>query len=104
MPILMTRTKVNVENAPAVEAAGRKLFAALEESRPANLRCISAKLSDGVTFVTLVTIDEGTENPLPTLPAFQELQAVLRGSVTEPPVGGPATVIGDYGVLAPRRT
>jgi hypothetical protein len=101
--LLMTRTKVKPEAAAAVEAAGRRLFAALEQVGPGNVRCVSSKLSDGVTFVTLLHVDDGTENPLPALPAFRELQELLRDSMVEPPVAGPATVVGDYRLLAPRR-
>ena len=100
MPILITHTKVKAEAVPAVEAAGKKLFEAIARARPGNVRCVSSRLADGLTFVTVLDIDDGTENPLPRLPAFRELQEVLGSAVTEPPVAGPASVIGDYRMLA----
>jgi len=102
MPTLMTRTKVRPEAVEAVEAAGRRLFAALARSRPAGVRCASARLADNSTFVTVLRLDDGVENPLPGMPEYRELQRVLGEAVVEPPVAGPATVIGDYGLLAGR--
>jgi hypothetical protein len=100
MPVLITRTRVKPEAVAAVEAAGRRLFASIAEARPAHVRCATARMADGVTFVTLLELDDGVENPLPSMTAFRDLQALLQASVAEPPVAGPATVIGDYGVLA----
>lgn len=96
MSTILLRTKVNPEAASEVEAAVKTLFTALEEARPQGLRYSSYRLLDGVTYVVVLDIAEGIENPLPGVPAFLEFQEALKGWLVEPPVPEPVTVIGDY--------
>jgi hypothetical protein len=95
----MTRTRIKPERTAEIEAAARELFAAIDAARPPNIRCLSSKLSDGVTFVTVLHVQEGTENTLAALPAYREFQARLKDCLAEPPVAGPATVVGSYRML-----
>ena len=55
-----------------------------------------ALLPDGETFVALVQVDDGVENPTPGLPEFQEFQEGLEDWLAEPPNVQPLTVIGSY--------
>jgi hypothetical protein len=96
MSVLTVRAKVKEENVADVEAAAEKMFAAIEQAQPANVRYASCKLSDGVTFVALLQVDEGTDNPLPALAAFQEFQAGLKSWLAEPPAPEQLTVVGSY--------
>lgn len=96
MNVLTVRAKVKEENVADVEAAAEKVFAAVEQEQPGNVRYASCKLSDGVTFVVLLQVQEGTDNPLPALPAFQEFQENLKSWVAEPPVPEQLTVVGSY--------
>lgn len=96
MSVLMVQSKVKPESVADVDAAVRRMFAAIEEAQPEGIRYASCRLADGVTYLALLEVDEGVENPLPELPEFQELQASLREWVAEAPSAGPATVIGSY--------
>jgi hypothetical protein len=53
-------------------------------------------LADGVTFDALVQLDEGAANPIPSLPEFRELQALVDRSRAEPNNIQTLTVIGSY--------
>ena len=97
MTVLMVRSKVKEDSVVEVEAAIGKVFAAIDEAQPQGVRYTSCKLADGVTFVALLQLDDGIENPLVGLPAFQELQANLPEWVDGPPVAEQLTVVGSYG-------
>ena len=97
MTVLMVRSKVKEESVAEVEAAVGKVFAAIDEAQPQGVRYTSCKLADGLTFVALLQLDDGIENPLVELPAFREFQANLPGWVDGPPVAEQLTVVGSYG-------
>lgn len=61
-----------------VETAIGQVFSAIDRAEPENVRYASCKLADGVTFVAVLEVDEGTENPLPALPEFREPQELGR--------------------------
>jgi hypothetical protein len=96
MNILMVRSKVKAANITEVEAGIKRLFAALQQAQPEGIRYASCRLADGVTYVALLEIDEGVENPLPTLPEFREFQENLKTWMAEPPTGEQLTVGGSY--------
>src|SRR5215831_19321047 len=96
MSVLMIRSKVKAADAAEVEAAAKRLFAALQEAQPRGIRYTSCRLSDGVTYVALLELDEGLENPLPALPEFREFQESLKQWMAEPPIPEPLTVVGSY--------
>jgi hypothetical protein len=96
MSAMLLRTQVKSESADEVEAAVKTLFAALEEAKPQGVRYSSYRLADGVTYVVVLDVEEGIENPLPSVPAFLEFQAALKGWLVGPPVPEVLTVIGDY--------
>lgn len=97
MGLLTIRAKIKPDAVADVEAAARSLFAAVERHGPENIRYASAKLSDGVTFLILLDVEDGTDNPLPQIPEFLQFQEGLRsGWADGPPDAGPAEVIGSY--------
>lgn len=96
MKILMVRSRVKPEHVMDVEAAVQRLFSSIEHARPANVRYASSMLPDGETFLALLQVEEGTENPLPALPAFREFQERLKAWVAGPPVAEQLTVVGSY--------
>lgn len=49
-----------------------------------------------MTFVALLEIEDGVDNALPGLPAFQELQEGLKSWVAGPPNAEPLQVVGSY--------
>lgn len=96
MNILMVRAKVKAANASEVEAASRRVFAALQQKQPEGIRYTSCRLSDGVTYVALLELDDGIDNPLPALPEFREFQESLKNWMAEPPVVEQLTLVGSY--------
>lgn len=96
MKVLMVRSKVNEEHVADVETAIGQVFSAIDRAVPENVRYASCKLADGVTFVAVLEVDEGTENPLPALPEFREFQESLKSWVAGPPSPEQLTVIGSY--------
>ena len=47
----------------------------------------------------LLEVEDGTENPLPSVPAFREFQAGLKSWLAEPPVPEQLTVVGSYNLF-----
>ncbi len=93
MEVVITRTRVKQEKVSDVERAARKLFASLRAAPPRDVRVATALLADGVTFVTFLQLENGAENPLPSMPAYREFLEVLRPCVAEPPVAERGTVV-----------
>ena len=96
MYTLMVRSKVKAANVTEVEAAVKRVFAALQQEQPNGIRYASCRLSDGVTSVALLELDDGVDNPLPALPEFREFQENLKNWMAEPPISEQVTVIGSY--------
>lgn len=92
----MFRSTVKAEHIAEIEAAAGRLFAAVHRERPDGLHYASCRLSDGVTYVILLALDDGVENPLPALPEFAEFQEGLKRWLAGPPTTERATVVGSY--------
>lgn len=99
MSLLTIRAPIRPDAVEAVESAVGELFAAIEQKAPENLRYGSFRLGDGATYLVLLQVDEGTENPLPEMPEFQRFQEGLREWAAGPPEAGPAEVIASYRLL-----
>jgi hypothetical protein len=96
MPVLMVRAKVKPEHTADVDAAAERMFAAIRKAEVEGVRYASGRLSDGVTYVALLQVDDGVDNPLPALPEFREFQESLKNWVAEPPTPDQLTVVGSY--------
>lgn len=96
MNATMIRVKMRPEHAADLEATVTHFFAALQDIRPRGIRYASCRLPDGATYVILLEVEEGFENPLPALAEFQAFQAALRRWIAEPPVTEMLTVVGSY--------
>jgi hypothetical protein len=96
MTVLTVRAKLKEEHVAEAEAAVKRMFAAIEREGLEGIRYASIKLDDGVTYLALLELEDGVENPLSELPEAQEFYASLPGWHAEPPEVGPGTVIGSY--------
>jgi hypothetical protein len=96
MSVHMVESRIQAERVSDVQASAKKMFAALKEAGPDGVRYGSCLLPDGETFIALVQVDEGLENPVPALPEFQEFVEVVEASRAEPPTIQPLTVVGSY--------
>jgi hypothetical protein len=99
MSVVMIRARVKDESVAEVESAAKAMFAAIDEAQPQGIRYASTKLPDGVTFVILLAVEDGIENPLPAVPAFREFQQNLPGWLVEPATPEPLTVVGSYNLF-----
>jgi hypothetical protein len=96
MNVLMIRAKVSEESVPEVEAGVGKMFAAIEAAQP-KVRYASCKLPDGITYLVLLQLEEGTtDNPLAALPEFREFQENLKSWIVEPPTPEQLEVVGTH--------
>ncbi len=80
------------ENAQLVRA----VYDELGRVAPDGFRYVTFRLEDGVSFVHVAVQEDGSDNPLPTLDAFQQFQAGLPERVVEDPQPSPATIVGSY--------
>ena len=96
MSVQMVQAKIKVESVTDVQAAAKNMFAAINAAEPEGIRYASCLLPDGETFVALLQVDDGVENPLPGLPEFREFIEGVEASRAEPPNVQPLTVIGSY--------
>lgn len=96
MSVLMAQAKIKADSVTDVQAATKKMFAAIDAAQPEGIRYASVLLPDGETFVALLQVDDGVENPIPGLPEFRELQERVEGSRAEPASVQPLQVIGSY--------
>lgn len=96
MSVLMVRSTIKAEKAADMEAAATEMFAAIGQAAPHGVRYASCRLPDGVTYLALLQLDDGADNPLAALPAFQKFQDGLKDWLAEPPVIEHLTPVGSY--------
>ena len=100
MPVLIVRYEVRDEAVPQVDAGIAQVMVAIERDRPAGVRYALGKLADGVTYVGVLELADGVDNPPPALPAARAFQQDLAGSVVgEPPVPQRLDLVGAYGLV-----
>ena len=92
----MIRANVKDESVADVEAAVTTMFSAIEQAEPEGVRYASCRASDGSTFVILLELEEGIDNPLPTVLEFRQFQEGLKDWISGPPVPEQLTVVGSY--------
>jgi hypothetical protein len=95
----LLRATVKDEHVDEAVSATKKLFATLDEVRPADLRYASCRVADTSTFVILVEIADGAEDPRPGIPGFAEFQANIAGWLAGPPTPETLQVVGSYGLF-----
>jgi hypothetical protein len=96
MSVHMAQARVKPEHVTDLQAAADKMFAAIDAAQPDGVRYAWSVLADGETFVALVQVDDGLDNPIPRMPEFQELQAQTAKWIAGPAGSQPLTVIGSY--------
>ena len=99
MKVQMVRARVKATAVTEIEAAGQHLFAALELAQPQGIRYTTCRLPDGVTYVSLLEIDDGVDNPLPAMPEARAFQENLKNWIAEPAISEQLTVFGSYRVF-----
>jgi hypothetical protein len=96
MRMITLRSKVKKESVAKVEGAIEKMLSAIKQERPKGIRLTSCKVPDGETFVALLELEEGVDNPLPGISAAEEFRENLKNWVVEPPIRDELQVVGSY--------
>ena len=96
MSVLTVRAKIKEEHVDEAVATVKRMFAAIEREQLEGIHYGSVQLEDGVTFIAMLELDDGVENPLPGLPEAREFYERLPGWYAEPPDLAQGTVIGSY--------
>jgi hypothetical protein len=96
MRIITLRSKVKKESLANFEVAIEKMISAIKQEGPEGIRFTSCKLPDSETFVALLELEEGADNPLPGIAAAEEFRESLKNWVVEPPIREELEVVGSY--------
>jgi hypothetical protein len=96
MSMLTARFKLKKESVADFEVTRDKILSELAQDQPKGIRYTWCKLSDGVTFLGLLELDEGVKNPLPDIPAGKEFLENIKNWVVEPPIREELSVVGSY--------
>src|SRR5215831_3570985 len=99
MSVMLLRQKVKDASVEQAEAAARDLFATLDRVRPAGIRYASTRVADSSTFVALLELAEGSEDPRPAIPEFARFLEQLKDWVDGPPVIEQLDVVGSYNLF-----
>jgi hypothetical protein len=99
MSLMMIRSRIKPERRADVDAAARRWFSAIEQAQPRGVRYASCRVGEGDTYIVLLEVEDGIENPLPTVPGFVEFQENLKDSLAEPPSTEALTVVGTYNLF-----
>jgi hypothetical protein len=96
MKLMTIRTTVKPEHVDDVEREIGGFFAALQREQPDGIRYTSGRLANSTTYLTVLELDDGVENPLPQLPEFGQFQAHIRDWAAGPPTAEQLDVIATY--------
>ncbi|MGA7155846.1 MAG: hypothetical protein WBY53_03315 [Acidobacteriaceae bacterium] len=94
--LLMAQFTIKEEVLQDFQAARDKILSALSQERPKGVRYTWCVMPDERSFMGLLELDEGIENPLPNLEAGKEFMQHIRGWVAAPPIREERTVVGSY--------
>src|SRR5262245_6630081 len=103
MSVVLLRQKVKDGSIEEAEAAVRDLFATLDRVRPEGLRYASTRVADTSTFVIMVELADGIEDPRPAIPEFRRFLERLKDWVDGPPVVEQLDVVGSYNLFEAQR-
>ena len=96
MSLHMVQAKIERDSVDDVQAAAKRMFAAVNAAEPEGIRYGSCLLADGETFLALLQIDDGVENPLPEIPEWREFVEGIEAKRAAPADVQPLTVVGSY--------
>jgi hypothetical protein len=102
MRVKLLHQKVKDGSVEQAEQAARRLFATLERVQPEGLHYASTRVADSSTFVALVELDEGVEDPRPAIPEFGRFLDELKDLLDGPPVIEQLDVVGSYELFGER--
>ncbi|HEU5294666.1 MAG TPA: hypothetical protein VFU71_07745 [Burkholderiaceae bacterium] len=98
----MIRYKLKPECVADNERLSRAVFEALRRKQPAGVHYATFRLADGLSFMHVVSYDEGVGNDVLTaMPEFKAFSEGVRDRCAEPPARTELTEVGSYGFFGP---
>ncbi len=93
----MVRYKLKPGCVEENERLSKRVYEALKRQGPRSLHYATFKLEDGLSFVHIVSYDNGEDNSILTgLPEFKEFTADIRERCDEMPVNVELAEVGSY--------
>ena len=83
MSVMMVRQKVKDGSIEEAEAGVRDLFTTLDRVRPEGLRYASTRVADSSTFVILIELADGIEDPDRRSPSSRSSRSSSRAGWTD---------------------
>jgi len=99
MSVMLLHQKVKDACVEEAEAAARELFAALARVQPEGLRYASTRVADSSTFVAVIELADGSEDPRPAIPEFARFLEQVKDWADGPPVIEQLDVVGSYNLF-----
>ena len=94
----MIRYRLHPDRVAENERLARAVFDALHRQHPTGVHYATFREADGVSFVHLVSYDEGIGNEvLTSLPEFKAFSEGVRARCVDPPQRTDIQAIGSYG-------
>ena len=103
MSVMLLHQKVKDGSIEQAEAAARDLFATLDRVRPEGIRYASTRVADSSTFVALLELADGGEDPRSAIPEYGRFLEQLKDWVDGPPVIEHLDVVGSYNLFGAQR-
>lgn len=100
MTVQIARFTTTEADVADVEAAIGTMMAAIDQAGPPGVGYAATKLADGVSFLLILELDDGVENPLPAIAEARAFQQKMAAWASEPPAPQPVTVVGSYRLFA----
>jgi hypothetical protein len=96
MSVMLLRQNVKEAKIDDAMAGVRELFAALERAHPEGLHYASTRVAGTSTFVILLELAEGADDPRSLIPEFPRFQEKLANFLDGPPTVEELDVVGSY--------
>ena len=94
----MIRYTLKPDRVDENERLSRAVFDALRRQRPAGLHYATFRLGDGVSFMHVVSYDDGASaDALTSMPEFKAFTEGVKARCADPPARTDLTEIGSYG-------
>jgi hypothetical protein len=99
MSIFVIRAPMRPEAVAAVEESAHRFIAALDERKPEGFRFLAGRMADSATYLIMFEVEDGHENPLDTLPEYQEFVGGLKEWRADRSEQGPLELVGSYRIF-----
>jgi hypothetical protein len=94
--VITVRANVKAEQTELLESSAKAMFTAIAEAQPEGVRYAVYRVGEDATYLIMLKMQEGFENPLLEIEEFRTFQENRKQWLTEPPVPEELTVVGEY--------